>query len=216
MKSLFLLTFVLISISCAGLVDYPVPIRFKSSLNCYDSVYTGIDTLINIQGYYSSAYFRDNKGVYGYVNGKYQELNPDTVFNNIIFFADGIFVDDISFRGLTVEQGLRKMSKEDKTFRYRAYYHGTYEVKKDTIIVQYISPGYGNVWFAREEGYKIIHNSKIQLCYTKHLALQKYEMKQELYQSKYYDNAPYSNFIYVDSIPKSDSWLKKEEWFWCK
>ena len=203
-------------ISCVGLYNYPVPTRFQSAMNCYDSTYTGLGTLINIQGYYSSAYFRDNKGVYGYVNGKYQELGPDTVFNNIMFFADGIVIYDVSFRGMTVEEGLRKMSNENKTFSGRAYYHGTYKIRQDTIIVQYISPGYGNVWFAREKGYKIIDYERIQLVYLKHLALRKDEMKQELYQTKFYDNGPYSNFIFVDSIPKSDSWLKSEPWFYCK
>ncbi len=212
---ILILSFFLLN-SCVGLYNYPVPSRFKRAMNCYDSAYTGLDTLINIHGYYSKMEIRDKKGLYGYENGKRVELGIDTSFYNIMFYNDGIFIANIGFRDSLIEEGLTQMKLEGRTFSTRSYYQGTYKISGDTIKTQQISSGYSNVWFAWEVWYRIINKNTIQSFYTKHLALLSHDYKKQGYQPKFITDSCPAKFVYVENIPESDSWLKREAWFYCK
>lgn len=185
-------------------------------MNCYDSTYTGLDTMINIHGYYTQMNVSDKHGKFKYVNGELVEIGIDTTYLNVMFYEDGIFIRNLGFQDYAASEGLEKMKREGRTFNSRSEYHGTYKVSGDTVKTQFISQGFGNVWFAMEVWYRIIDKSTLQLFFSKHLALEGPDRKNPDFQPKFIKDAPYAKFVYVEEIPESDSWLKKEDWFWCK
>ena len=65
----------LIFIACFSCTPYMVPHRIKREFYCYNGQPTGIDSLININGYFTT-----------------REGIDDTAFVNYIFFNDGIFI----------------------------------------------------------------------------------------------------------------------------
>lgn len=88
MKRYIYITLLYLSLSsCLGLF---VPSKIKNNFNsCYDRNYNGIDTLINIKGYYMMyrPSMRDN-----YLNYHYINSTPDTTYWYCIFFNDGMFI----------------------------------------------------------------------------------------------------------------------------
>ena len=63
---------VLITCTCFTLLCCSIPKHIKNAFtNCYTSAYTGLDTLININGYYSALIFYNN----GMVIGTYYHLS---------------------------------------------------------------------------------------------------------------------------------------------
>ena len=199
--------------SCA--INYPVPNRLRKELNCYTGEYTGLDTLINIHGYYTQKIVLDHRGLYKKINGEFKEIGFDTTYYNFIFFDDGIFIGDIGSHNMTVKEYLTKMAEDTATFDLRAFYQGTYQIFGDTIKVQYVSYGNANVWFAKEEWYKIIDKNTIVNFYKENVGLAWEDRNKKAYQPKWYNNAYPSKFVYVEIIPESSSWLKGQKWFYC-
>lgn len=72
-----------------------VPSSIKQNFtNCYSGEYTGLDTLINIQGYYKTFFEMDR---YGY-NAEYIH-KIDSNYTYFLFFNDGIYLGLFSTRG---------------------------------------------------------------------------------------------------------------------
>lgn len=125
---------------------YPVPRRIKRQINCFTGSYTGLDTMINIHGFYRKMSINENRGLLGWKDGKLQKVGIDTTFLNFLFFEDGIFISGIGSAGISVSEYLNQLAKEGKSFDQRVFYQGIYLISGDTIKVQYITPGYGSVW----------------------------------------------------------------------
>lgn len=194
---------------------FPVPHRLTRELDCYTKNNTGLDTLINIHGFYTKMVINENEGILGMRHGKFQKLGIDTSYFNFVFFNDGIFVGDISAPGRSISNYLDQMFNGEKTFNDRAFYQGSYSIQGDTIKVQYISPGYSNVWNGYEIWYRIVDKNTIVDFYRKYLGLSASDRTKEAYKPRYYDNANPSRFVFVKNMPESSSWLKKEKWFYC-
>ena|SRR5258705_4623872 len=74
----------LIFVSCGFIAPSKMKQEFKY---CYDGKNTGIDSLINIHGYYSMGQPRDRYGI----NAVYKHI-IDTFYLDFMFFSDGTFL----------------------------------------------------------------------------------------------------------------------------
>jgi hypothetical protein len=197
----------LILFLCISCINSNVPTGLREDMKCYSGENTGLDSIINTDGFYREMRVSDQRGVYKVVDGKSIEIGFDTTYHNFLFFNDGIYIGNIW-------QSLIE-NIDSSGFDYRAYYHGIYELSGDTIKLQYISPGHSNLWFGTEEWYRIQDKNTISLVYQKPIGLRKYAQKKDHNQPRYYDDAFPAKFIPLDSMPKSTSWLKGEDWFYC-
>ena len=159
---------------------FPVPRRFKQEFNCYTGQYTGLDTLINIHGFYNKMTIHDHTGSSGMKDGKYQKLGIDTSSYSVVFFNDGFFVGE------------------------GGQLAGTYVVRHDTIKVKYICTNCSanNAWYGSETWYKIIDKNTIVDFYRRPLGLLPSDRKKQAYQPKMYSNANPSKFVHVLNMPK--------------
>ena len=69
-----LLPIVVITFFLTSCAYFPVPGSYREALDCYDSTYTGIDTLINIHGFYREMEVYDHTGLSKKVDGKWVKL----------------------------------------------------------------------------------------------------------------------------------------------
>jgi hypothetical protein len=112
-------------------------IYFTKDVNyCHQNNYTGLDTLINITGYYTQ-----------------YEKNRENNIRNFIFFANGLILQE------QPSQNFKLKLKEEKGMYYGDW--GTYKIKNDTVKMRYLPFGYGDVY--GEYWYRII--DKTQLSY---------------------------------------------------
>ena len=168
---------------------------------CYEGRYTGIDTLINIEGYYS--------------------LHPI-----LIFYDNGLVVSPI-YRD--AEQLLRngfsflqEETKNPKTInsKYSIFNFiecGSYIICGDTIKVQLIhkSSSINDSWSGYENWYKIIDRNT--LLYIGRYILTTNQKEKE-FKEKYYPfkGGSTSDFVPVQALPQPNYfWILKEKWFWC-
>jgi hypothetical protein len=195
--------------------SFSVPNKLRQELNCYNGNYTGLDTLINVHGYYTKMTIRDQRGGYGMKDGKYQQLGIDTSYSSIVFFNDGIFIGNIGSPGLSISEYLNQTARNGETIS--AYVNGTYTIVGDTIKVKSLdNKSAMDIWHGEEVWYKILDENTIVDFYLRMLNLSWSDKNKEAYKPRLYNNANPSKFVYVDNMPESSSWLKKEEWFYCK
>lgn len=207
------LLFIILLSSCAqkGLPDY-VSDKFTY---CFDGKDTGIESLININGYYVIAQPFSN---FGY-------NSSDTSYFNLMFYSNGVCI--INFfpsdgRQIVdnkyIPQYFKKIidNPEFALGFYKYERWGRYIVEGDTIKAQCIyRPRKGEttkIWGVNEIWYKIINDTtiieipSIQLENTKTKHLSDYKKRKYL---------P-AQFVPLSERPTPDCWLIKEDWFWCK
>lgn len=153
---------------------------------CYNDTYTGLDTLININGYYSMPKISKT------YNGN---LFEDTI--HCMFYENGFFIKDFwpeENRGL----------------------YGRYIICYDTIKAQYLYPpqsvnaGINEVW------YKILDKNKIIWLYTKSWAKITNEDIKKFQQSDFRFRIDTAHFVQCTNLPNPDRfWIKWQKFFWC-
>ncbi|HNW98228.1 MAG TPA: hypothetical protein PKK00_07460 [Bacteroidales bacterium] len=211
---LFILSFGVLFYSCAGIV----PIRVKKNFTlCYDSNANNNHSKIQMNGYYM--FINNYRYTYDY-NGKLTDTVPcNPTYHRIIFFKDGIVVKG-QFGGLkcancdteTTNQFLKMVSqnKQPETSVFYGYNWGVYKVIGDTIKMQTVnSQTWPNpYWYLFENWYLINNDSSLSPIYSKNLIDDK-EIRGDAEIPKTY------KFIETNLQLPSDTWLKKEKWFWC-
>ena len=217
-KQIHIIFFVSILLNSCS-IFYKVPKDIKSRFAyCYDGQNTGIDTLINTDGYYSMGCITDR---WGYL-GKYEHI-IDTVFVNLMFYKNGIFIYNFDDYNHNIPQYFKNIVEYTKNGNdipfFQRFYWGLYIISGDTIITQYVnhpSP-LSLTWLARENRYKIIDSNTIQYIYSKILDRKTEEERKIFQKSMEQSLSDYlpASFIPVEVKPSSDCWLKKEKWFWC-
>lgn len=204
MKTIYLFIILTLSLcSCGSLRQFTE--TAKSFTFCYDNTDTGIDKLLNFNGFYYDKNLISSETSADESNKKYASGN------NFIFYRDGIFVKDISAEWF--DNGAKGQA-------YADYYYGAewgrYVISGDTIKIQHIEPLGGASWGKKETWFKIIDNNTIQRLYYKHkepIVAQEVNKYMQNLQEK--DFVLYS-FISLQNIPDpNQSWLKNEKWFWC-
>lgn len=222
MKTLSLKIIIIVSISLTSCAYFTVPKHIKQGFTyCYDGKNTGIKSLLNIDGYYVIPKPYDKYGK----NAVYMH-EIDTFYLNLMFFEDGIFVDNFydcnSERLMKNEQNIplyfKEIAEDKKATFYQSFNWGCYIISRDTIKVQFLNhPALlSPTWTAFEIWYKVIDRNTIIEIDSKPIHYMtksdwdnnlKYKKERKIYPAR---------FIPVDVMPSSDCWLKKKEWFWCK
>lgn len=211
--------FVLLTCNCVLGKKVPKYIREKFT-NCYNGQKTGIDNLININGYYI---LRQLQHVCSGVG--INEVCRDTTEINLLFYDDGTFLYNFydlysPYPGNTVSY-LEAVCKNKKTAEsfYSGFFWGIYRIEKDTIITQYIfneallAPW--NVW---EDKYLVIDRNTISKIPSATKPLFNTTKKEreliiaDLEKKKFL----FAQFRNLKSIPPPNSWVKKESWTKCK
>lgn len=181
---------------------------------CYDNKPTGLDTVINLQGYYSSMNIKKT-----ILYHKNNEEVIDTIYYNDMFFKNGICVRN--FFQSSVEENLTTF---ERMAFYNGYKWGNYRIVNDTIKAQYIYKpirySVNDSWDGYEIWYKILNSKSIKEINL--IPLEDFKSKDDsiifynIYKTRVNKQAPY-NFVPTKIIPSPDSsWILKEPWFWCK
>jgi len=178
-----------------------LPNRIKHLFYYYNGKKTGIDSLINIEGYYKM----------GFLNYK----ERDIYFKNFMFYQDGIFVFDFFDHNNNIPKYFRNIvEKNDKSF-YRYFFCGHYIISADTIKTQCINhpaPSLETDRLVYEIWFKVIDKNTLQCIYYKQLYRNYEKYPKNSMETK---NSLHANFIPIELRPNSDCWLKKKKWFWC-
>jgi len=197
-------------VACAGVPKY---IRNAFSY-CYNNEDTGIDSLINIEGYYYISY-PDTGFLKGgsfsfilYRNGLYKALLPakyDSIKKQY----------DISL-GLQ-EVVIYRDCEKAKWFYFGIW--GGYVICNDTLKIQYIDkPWPLSSTYGSEEWFKVVDRNTLILINTMPLSTDKSDWRNyEYYKSIRDEQAKYpAVFVPVPVKPSpDDAWILKEKWFWC-
>jgi hypothetical protein len=163
---------------------------FQHTQYCYNGSSTGLDTLLDLSGYYS---FGDS-----YISHKDLDAIPEIIKSpyNCYFSSHGDFVGSYS---TSAGGGL----------------WGSYIIRHDTIMAQFIEPPGGMSWSKGEIWFKIIDKKTLRRIGLSNVSMTKTDIEDyKLKKAQEYNTlghlTHYSNLPDVNS-----SWLKKREWFWC-
>jgi hypothetical protein len=177
---------------------------FRLSIYCYNGGYTGIDTLIEIEGYYKfeQSFIRNV--------GFPSVPTPDTLVFTALFKNDGIFVYNFN------PEYFESTSNARFGFYNRGTKWGRYYMSGDTIKAQFVeSPG-GMSWEKGQFWFQIVNQSTIRelnFQYRESITPHDVLMYQQSEKGK---NTSLGHFTKYNNLPDADqSWLKKRKWFWC-
>lgn len=196
---------ILIFSSC---YSYNPPKRVKTAFKSYcycNEQYTGIDTLINIDGYFVQEM---SAGVIKGTNEYMLHKDP----NYFMFYKDGMFVKITSIGShdpvFYLQSVSRNEENEAEQFFYENYW-GRYDIKGDTITVLYINPppGLPHIWYKWERQYKIIDKNTLMPIIPIDSSKNEYE-----------NDIPsflYAAFVPLEERPSSDGWIKNKKWLRC-
>jgi len=175
---------------------YRIPTSIKNSFTyCYSNKYTGIDTLVNIDGYYKETRLYKRSPIVGGFLKDTSTYYIDTAYFYFMFYDNGILVYNI--RDAYYDEKKKEFVKKDavlflKDFAENSedpganyfyhYFWGGYIISGDTIKTQIIGQGrsLNAGWSLREDWYKIIDRNTIQRInafnFTQDLNNEKYSL----------------------------------------
>jgi|GEM_PF-1476635 len=207
--------FLLVMTSLTSCVYFSVPSKLEKEFNfCYTNRYTGLDTLLNIEGYYTVGIISNNS----YHSGSI--IETDTIYLSLLFYPDGMFVRNFDNYDTNISNYLSNVVKYPGEGIFQSFHNwcswGCYSIHGDTVKVMFMnhpsSPS--PTWYVYENWFLIVDKNTIQRINTRRVYP---TVNTEFYNSLTKDQAIIpASFIAVDTIPNSNCWLKKEEWFWCK
>ena len=158
---------------------------------CYNNTKTGIESQINVNGYYKINYiFKDER------------IEKESVRTEVILFLDnGIYIEapsiDFFFRAIKNEQW------DSKGFDV-----GIYSIHNDTIKVEYIYIG-STTSGCVTVMYKIIDSNTLSKVFYGNC-----DNPPKAFSSSH--SVSTAKFIPYDTIPLIDRiWIKEKDWFWC-
>jgi len=164
---------------------------------CYTGTYTGIDTLINVNGYY---YF---------TNGDSSRYDGGSYF----FFIDGFFAySPFSNPNLTIANN-GEIKKIEKTIN--DYFTGVYKIENGTIKAQFSNPPNSMSWAMTELWFKIVDSNTLMAVRVPDAIIKK-EQKIRNTTAYRHQQAYKISFVPMKTLPNPEkSWIKKRKWFWC-
>ena len=194
---------------------YTMPDSFKERIEQeftfkYDGKDTGIDSLLDISGYYYLRVERDTSYSFSYM----------------MFFKDGMFVQDRFYYTSNSKKDTPDfyydIHRNDREYGFHLYERctwGRYLIFGDTIKIQYVERpilySQGSPWYAMEEWYKVIDNNTIREVFAKPIGINNTE-KMHYYNAR--ARSPliqaFGIFVPAERIPSSDGWIKRGKWFW--
>ena len=171
----------------------------KSITYYYDSIPTGLDTIIPINGYYELVSSIKIKNV------------PDSVQKCIIFYPDGLFFTIGSYHN----QSYIIENETVKGINDRQGRWGNYVIVNDTIKTFHFDGPNKPTWIAYEEYYLINKDNTLKWFYRSELTTREYDKEYvEKLWEKAIKNTSVGKFYKLDSLPDpKNSWVMKAEWF---
>lgn len=164
---------------------------FQFTQYCYNGTPTGLDTKIDIDGYYT--FSRTYIANIGYPS----KPRVTTYQFNCLFLNDGTF---IYYFSPETGGGL----------------WGKYVVKNDTIMAKFIEAPGGMSWSSGEISFKIVDPNIIQWLYMTFQGNITDTLTRQYQSTKDKKNISLGKFVPNDNLPNPNkSWLMKREWFWC-
>ena len=209
--------------SIFGCAYYPnIPKSIENSFTyCYAGKNTGLDTLINIDGYYREMSFNKRSPTVGGFLKDTSIYYIDTSYHYFMFYEDGIFVYNIrdSYYDVNKKELVKKdvslfmkdfiENTENSARQFYSNFWGGYIICGDTIRMQSMYKGMSlnSGWHLGEVWYKIIDKNTI-------LCINSFNLP-EMSRPKERTHYPVV-FFPIPEKPKSDrSWILREKWFWC-
>jgi len=218
MKSFIISCAFFLFLNSCGIINTSYEIQKKFAY-CYDGQYTGLDTLININGYYSIGEVRDMYGVHAIFTHRIDTIN---IF--FMFWPDGTFLYNFFDYDHDIPNYFRKIventmkGKKDKFYKHFSW--GRYIICGDTIKTQYMHTpnGLNDFWYGYEISFHIINRTTLKYLPSESKILDYYateteitEMKETQIRNKYLP----ATFVPVEVLPNSNCWIKNKKWFWC-
>jgi hypothetical protein len=196
-----------------------VPLRVRKNFTlCYDSSTNYSNSKIKLNGYYVNIEPFERPH-YDLKTGEKKGSTLDTIYTNIMFFSDGLVIR--GFNGLNCgncdifsnSQLLFDVSQnkklETESF-YNGFNWGIYTIEGDTIKLHILNhpPRFNPYWHLFEQWYLINNDGSLSPIYSKNLIDGRVSALASITRDTF-------KFIETNIILPSDTWLKKEEWFWC-
>jgi hypothetical protein len=228
-KCFYHLVFIfLILLSSCDLLRIPAALK-KDFTICYSGENTGLDTIINLHGYYRTLEERDRFGE------NHNTLHIiDTFYSNFMFFPDGVHLGLFSSRSKDLTPFFNEAnecinSKGDNCSFFSYHYWGYNCVKGDTIIAQHINHVRSlNQFYSGEEiKYKIIDKNTLYIISWRRLGLDESNQDATSFNMAIEDDKFFqafgrerttsatAEFIWLDVVPSSECWLKKRRFNFC-
>ncbi len=211
-RLVFYISVVFLMNSCSNYV----PPRVKKDFTyCFNPALDYSNSKVKFNGYFVKT-IPFQRPIYNNNNTTYE---LDTIYSNIMFFKNGIFVERFKQLGCgncdiaENTQFLMEINQDNVTATtsfYDRFNWGIYLVNLDTIKTQSVNhQTWPNpYWNTVEVWYKIVDNETLVEIYGKNLSDNR---KLPSFPS---DSISY-HFIETNLSIKPDTWLKKEKWFWC-
>lgn len=203
---------------CFTACSSQVPLRVRKNFTfCYDSIINYSNSIARLDGYYVKAKPFE-RIQYDWKTGNKVGAIKDTIYSNIMFFNDGVFVKEFqqlicnNCKGVEDKTSYLKSLENNEHSKTDLFYNGfkwgIYRVEGDIIKTQSVNrQSWPNpYWYLVEVWYKISDDRLIEI-YSKDL-IDDEELVIKV------DNIPF-DFIETGLILPSNTWLKKEKWFWC-
>lgn len=171
----------------------------KSIIYYYDSIPTGLDTIIPINGYYELVSRMELRNV------------PDSVQRCLIFYPDGLFFTNGSYHN----QNYIIENDTVNGIYDRLAGWGNYVVVKDTIKTFHFDGPNRSTWIAYEDYYLINKDKTLKWFYSSELTTRTYDKEYvEKVREKLIKNTSVGRFYKLDSLPNpKNSWIMKAKWF---
>ena len=214
-KTIVFSLLLLLSISFFSCASVPKYVR-NAFHYCHSDKDTGIESLINTEGYYEILYTHPKTGV------------PNEGGYSFMFYRNGLFTINLPRKydpvnkqyntSLGLQEIVENTNKEaTKWFYFRNW--GNYTICKDTIKVQYLDkPMLLTTIMAREEWFIIVDRNTLIPINSMPLSTRKTDWQNYEYNKYIRDEQAKhpAKFVPVRYKPSPDeAWILKEKWFWC-
>ncbi|GAB4450519.1 MAG: hypothetical protein OHK0036_09350 [Bacteroidia bacterium] len=190
----------------------------KNFTFCYDPLTDYSHSKLNFKGYYVRV-IPFERPHYDWKTGKKIGSTKDTIYSNMLFFDNGLFVrrfKQVGCGNCDIKSNTEylwdvKNNKQPSTdLFYTTFVWGLYKIEGNIVKTQSVNrQSWPNpYWYLVEIGYEITDGNTLVQLYSKDLI----ENKELSPNSD--DTIPFQ-FIETNILLPSDTWLKGEKWFWC-
>ncbi len=212
MKFLFLIC-AMIFVSCS---QFETASRYRKNFTyCNKGEYTGLDTVINIKGVYLTTTISES------YNNYYKAYRMDTLYDAIIFWADGTAGSIAGMAPNLYQSYFDKIIRKGRdNYFYKKSSWGNYRIAGDTIKVQYLYVplflSLNDSWSGVENCFRISKKNTLESLPMMSKALDRYyKDTPEAKENRKNAKKEIYTFVPVERIPPPNCWLKKKKWFWC-
>ncbi|MCF8298873.1 MAG: hypothetical protein K9J13_15095 [Saprospiraceae bacterium] len=185
---------------------YKVPRYIEKNFDyCYNEHPSGLDTIINLKGFYRLPVIKKDKP-------------EDTTFWNFLLLPDGTCIFDFYLYDKINRKPLNINVIDSSNVLIGSQFKGLYQVFGDTIkikLINHISFGMAPTWAAWEKSFKIVDKNTLQ--YIKSIPFSSRDKSNIEIFNRAESNRIYftATFIPIKKMPNTKFWLKDKKWFWC-